>query len=105
MVLRGLLRVTLQEILPEVCRLTSMSPEEDEYHLLWLEKDGQVLTIFSQTDAMVKADRKEATRHLATHALCKQSMKNRGNAKLLHARKWQRVKDIEAAQASKGLMK
>ena len=40
MVLRGLLRVTLQEILPEVCRLTSMSPEEDEYHLLWLKKDG-----------------------------------------------------------------
>jgi len=35
-----------------------MSPEEDEYHLLWLEKDGQVLTIFSQTGAMVKADRK-----------------------------------------------
>jgi len=64
-----------------------------------------VLTIFSQTGAMVKADRKEATRHLATHALCKQSMKNRGNAKLLHTRKWQRVKDIEAAQMSKFSMK
>jgi hypothetical protein len=64
-----------------------------------------VLTIFSQTDDMVKADREEAIRHLAAHALCKQSMKNRGNAKLLHARKWQRVKDIEAAQASKVPMK
>jgi hypothetical protein len=50
---------------------------------------------------MVKADRKEATRHLATHALCKQSMKNRGTTKLLNTRKWQRVKDIEAAQTSK----
>ena len=99
------MRATLQEILPEVCRLTSMSPEEDEYHLLWLEKDGQVLAIFSQTGAMVKADRKEATRHLATHTLCNQSMKNRGNAKLLHSRKWQRVKDIEAAQTSKVPMK
>ena len=69
-----------------------MFPEEDEYHLLWLKKDDQVLTIFSQTGAMVKADKKEATRHLATHALCKQSMKNRGNAKLLDTRKWQRVK-------------
>jgi len=99
------LRATLQEILQEMCRLTSMYPEEDEYHLLWLEKDGPVLTIFSQTGAMVKADRKEATRHLATHALCKQSMKSRGNAKLLHARKWQRVKDIEAAQTTKVPMK
>lgn len=78
-----------------------MSPEEDEYHLLWLEKDGQVLTMFSQTGTMVKAERKEATRHLATHALCKQSMKNRGTAKLLDMGKWQRVKDIEAAQMSK----
>ena len=43
MVGRCLFRATLQEILPEVCRLTSMSSEEDEYHLLWLEKDGQVL--------------------------------------------------------------
>jgi len=82
-----------------------MSPEKDEYHLLWLEKDGQVLAIFSQTGAMVKADRKEATRHLVTNALCKQSMKSRGNAKLLHTRKWQRAKDIEAAQTSKGQMK
>ena len=64
-----------------------------------------MLTIFSQTGAMVKADRKEATRHLATHAFCKQSMKKRGNAKLLHTRKWQRVKDIEAAQMSKFSMK
>jgi len=82
-----------------------MSPEEDEYHLLWLEKDGQMLTISSQTSAMVKADRKEAKRHLATHAFCKQSMKYRGTAKLPHTRKWQRVKDIEAAQTSKGPMK
>jgi len=82
-----------------------MSPEEDEYHLLWLGKDGQVLTIFSQTGTMVKADRKEATRHLVTHALCKQSMKNRGTAKLLNTRKWQRVKDIEVAQMSKVLIK
>lgn len=99
------MRATLQEILQEMCRLTSMSPEEDGYHLLWLEKDGQVLTMFSQTAAMVKADRKEATMHLATHALCKQSMKNRGTAKLLDTRKWQRVKDIEAAQMSKVPMK
>ena len=99
------MRATLQEILQEMCRLTSMSPEEDEYHLLWLEKDYQVLTIFSQTGAMVKADRKEAPRHLATLVLCKQSMKNRGTAKLLDTRKWQRVKDIEAAQMSKVPMK
>jgi len=91
------LRATLQEILQGVCRLTSMSREEDEYHLLWLKKDGWVLTIFPQTGAMVKAERKEATRHVATHALCKQSMKNRGNAKLLDMRKWQRVKGIEVA--------
>ena len=64
-----------------------------------------MLTIFSQTGAMVRADKKEATRHLATHTLCKQSMKNRGNAKLLDTRKWQRVKDIEAAQMSKFFMK
>jgi hypothetical protein len=82
-----------------------MSPEEDRYHFLWLEKDGQVLTMFSQTSAMVKADRKEATRHLATHALCRQSMKNRGTAKLLDMRKWQRVEDIESAQMSKVPMK
>jgi hypothetical protein len=88
MVPRYLLKATLQEILWEVCRLTSMSPGKDEYHLLWLEKNGQVLAIFSQTGAIVKADRKEATRHLATNALCKQSMKSRGNAKLLHTRKW-----------------
>lgn len=105
MILRCLLRATLQEILQEMCRLTSMSPEEDESHLLWLEKDGQVRTIFSQTGAMAKADRKEATRHLATHALCKQSMKSRGNAILLHTRKWQRIKDIEATQTSKVPMK
>ena len=99
------MRATLQEILQEVCRLTSMSSEEDEYHLLWLKKDGQVLTIFSQTGAMVKAERKEATRHLTTHVLCKQSMKNRGDDKLLDTRKWQRVKDIEAAQMSRFSMK
>jgi len=40
------LRATLQEILQVVCRLTSMSREEDEYHLLWLKKDGWVLIIF-----------------------------------------------------------
>ena len=82
-----------------------MSPEEDEYQLLWLEKDYQVLTIFSQTGVMVKADRKEAPRHLATLLICKQSMKNRGTVKLLYTRKWQRVKDIEAAQMSKVPMK
>jgi hypothetical protein len=81
-------RVTLQEILQEVYRLTSsMSPEKDEYHLQRLEKGGQVLAIFSRTGAMVKADRKEDTRHLAVNALCKQSMKSRGNAKLLHLKK------------------
>jgi hypothetical protein len=78
-----------------------MSPEKDEYHLQWLEKGGQVLAIFSQTGTMVKADRKEATRHLAANALCKQSMKSRGNAKLLYTRKWQRAKDIEVAQTSR----
>jgi hypothetical protein len=82
-----------------------MSPEKDKYHLLWLEKNSQVLAIFSQTGAMVKAGRKEATRHLATNGLCKQSMKSRGNAKLLHTRKWQRAKDIEATQTSKVPMK
>jgi hypothetical protein len=95
MVLRCLLRATLQEILQELCRLTTMSPEEDEYHLPWLKKGRPgVDYIFANWQ-----------HGLATHALCKQSMKNRGNAKLLHMRKWQRVKDIEAARMSKFSMK
>jgi hypothetical protein len=40
MILKYLLRTILQGILEELCRLTSMFPEGDEYHLLWLKKDG-----------------------------------------------------------------
>jgi hypothetical protein len=40
MLMKLLLRTTLQDILREFCRLTSMYPEGDEYRLLRLKKDG-----------------------------------------------------------------